>query len=113
MLNRYGDGYLRIALADYCMQRHPRSVRRWRQRWATGAFCPDDKPGRGRKAEFSPLDQALVKAVACELVAETKQLLSRQSLADVTARACHALGKAISRSTVWQILDTDAIKPWR
>jgi DDE superfamily endonuclease len=62
---------------------------------------------------FPPLDHALVKAVACELVAETKQPLSRQSLADVTARARHALGTPISRSTVWRILDTDAIKPWR
>jgi hypothetical protein len=36
---------------------------------------------------FPPLDHALVKAVACELVAETKQPLSRQSRADVTTRA--------------------------
>jgi hypothetical protein len=47
------------------------------------------------------------------LVAETTQPLSRQSLADVTARACTVLGTPISRSTVWRILDTDAIKPWR
>jgi DDE superfamily endonuclease len=65
------------------------------------------------RRRFPPLDQALVKAVACELIAETKQPLSRQSLADVTARARQALGKPISRSTVWRILDTDAIKPWR
>jgi DDE superfamily endonuclease len=62
---------------------------------------------------FPPLDHALVKAVACELVAETRQPLSRQSLAEVTARTRNALGKPISRSTVWRILDTDAIKPWR
>ena len=62
---------------------------------------------------FPPLDHALVKAVACELVAETKQPLSRQSLADVTARVRKVLGTPISRSTVWRILDTDAIKPWR
>ena len=62
---------------------------------------------------FPPLDHALVKAVACELVAETKQPLSRQSLADVTARGRTVLGKPISRSTVWRILATDAIKPWR
>jgi hypothetical protein len=55
----------------------------------------------------------LVKAVACELVAETKQPLSRQSLADVTARAQQVLAKPLSRSTVWRILQTDAIKPWR
>jgi DDE superfamily endonuclease len=60
-----------------------------------------------------PLDHALVKAIACELIAETKQPLSRQSLADVTARAQNALGKPISRSTVWRILDQDALKPWR
>src|SRR5262250_1743643 len=62
---------------------------------------------------FPPLAHALVKAVACELVAETKQPLSRQSLADVTARVRTVLGTPISRSTVWRILDTDAIKPWR
>jgi hypothetical protein len=59
------------------------------------------------------LDHALVKAVAGELVAETEQPVSRQSLADVTVRAQQALGKPISRSTVWRILATDAIKPWR
>ena len=62
---------------------------------------------------FPPLDHALVKAVACELVAETRQPLSRQSLADVTARVRTVLDTPISRSTVWRILDTDAIKPWR
>jgi hypothetical protein len=31
----------------------------------------------------------------------------------VTGRAQHALGKPISRSTVWRLLATDAIKPWR
>ncbi len=69
--------------------------------------------GEAARQVFPPLDHALVKAVACELVAETKQPLSRQSLADVTARARAALGQPISRSTVWRILDTDAIKPWR
>jgi DDE superfamily endonuclease len=62
---------------------------------------------------FPPLDHALVKAVACELVAETQQPLSRQSLADVTARVRTVLGTPISRSTVWRMLETDAIKPWR
>ena len=69
--------------------------------------------GEVERQVFPPLDHALVKAVACELVAETEQPLSRQSLADVTARASRALSQPISRSTVWRILDTDAIKPWR
>jgi DDE superfamily endonuclease len=67
----------------------------------------------GASRFFPPLDQALVKAVTCERVAETKQPLSRQSLADITAQVRNALSKPISRSTVWRILDTDAIKPWR
>lgn len=62
---------------------------------------------------FPPLDQAVVKAIACELVAQTEQPLSRQSLTDLTARAHEALGRSISRSTVWRILDADAIKPWQ
>jgi hypothetical protein len=67
----------------------------------------------GETPIFPPLDHALVKTVACELVAATKQPLSRQSLADITARVQKALGKPISRSTVWRMLATDAIKPWR
>jgi hypothetical protein len=39
--------------------------------------------------------------------------LSRLSSADLAVRASTALGKSISPSTVWRILDTDAIKPWR
>ena len=46
-------------------------------------------------------------------MADTKQPLSRPSLADVTDRARQALHKPISRSTVWRILDSDAIKPWQ
>jgi hypothetical protein len=78
-----------------------------------GTFPWKTSQGGAVRRFFPPLDHALVKGVACELVAETQQPLSRQSLADVTARARKALGKPISRSTVWRILDTDAIKPWR
>jgi hypothetical protein len=69
--------------------------------------------GGGVNPVFPPLDHALVKGVACDLVAETQQPLKGQSLADITARARKALGKSISRSTGWRMLDTDAIKPWR
>jgi len=55
----------------------------------------------------------VVKAIACEAVAQTKQPLSRQSLADVTERVRAALGKPISHTTVWRILDRDALKPWQ
>jgi hypothetical protein len=60
-----------------------------------------------------PLDHALVKAVACALVAETKQPLSRQSLAEVTARAPTALDKPLRRSPGGRMLATAAPQPWR
>ncbi|MCP4112120.1 MAG: helix-turn-helix domain-containing protein [Desulfobacteraceae bacterium] len=90
-----------------------RQVLRWRKRWDAGDFSVEDRPGRGRKPNFSAADQVLIKATACELVSETKVPLSRQSLRDVTKRVQHALGKQIGRSTVKRILDGDALKPWQ
>ena len=51
--------------------------------------------------------------MACEVVAETKEPLSRQSLADLVRRAQTASGKKISRTTVWRMLHEAAIKPWQ
>jgi len=39
--------------------------------------------------------------------------LSRLATADIAAQASRVLGKPISSSTVWRILDADAIKPWQ
>jgi hypothetical protein len=60
-----------------------------------------------------PLDHALVKAVACALLAETHQPLRRPSLAEVTVRVRTVLGEPLRRSTGWRIVATDASKPWR
>jgi hypothetical protein len=65
------------------------------------------------RADFPPLEHALVKAVACEAVHRSGLPLSRLSTTDLAAQARQALGKAISPSTVWRILAADAIKPWR
>jgi hypothetical protein len=62
---------------------------------------------------FPPLDHTIIKALACERVAETGLPISRQSVDDVTSRAQKALEKPVSRSTVWRVLDNDAIKPWQ
>ncbi len=51
--------------------------------------------------------------MACEVVAQTKEPLSRQSLADLVRRARATLGRKISRSTVWRMLHEAAIKPWQ
>jgi transposase len=92
---------------------HPNCVRRWRQRWAAGQFTLEDAPGRGRKPLFSPLDRAIVASIACDVVARTGNPLSRQSTTDLAKRAAEELNKPISRTTVWRILDEDAIKPWQ
>jgi hypothetical protein len=70
-------------------------------------------PGAVASRLFFPVDHAVVKAIACEIVFESQTPLSRQSLADITSRARQVLGKAISRTTVWRILHQDAIKPWQ
>jgi hypothetical protein len=79
-----------------------REISRWRMPLAAAA-----------RPHFPPRDHALLKALACERVAETGEPISRQSLADLTSRAQRALNRPISRSTVWRILDEDAIKPWQ
>lgn len=62
---------------------------------------------------FPPLDRAVVASIACDVVARSGNPLSRQSTSDLAERAQAELNKPISRSTVWRILDEDAIKPWR
>jgi len=65
--------------------------------------------GAAARPIFPPRDRVLVKALACERVAETGEPISRQSLDDLTSRAQKILEKPISRSTVWRILDEDAL----
>ena len=79
--------------------------------WATSLWKINRDAGAS--PIFPPLDQAMVKALACEIIFETERPLSRQSLSDLTQRAAGALGKPISRSTVWRILHEADLKPWR
>jgi hypothetical protein len=62
---------------------------------------------------FPPLDRAIVASIACDVVARTGNPLSRQSTTDLARRAGEELNKPIARTTVWRILDEDAIKPWQ
>jgi len=78
-----------------------------------GSFPSRTRWAAAGRRSFPPLDPAPGKAVAGALVADSKQPLSRQSLADVPARVQQALGKPLSRSTGWRILAPAAIKPWR
>ena len=88
--------------AGALVQLHVTSVHRWRHRWACGDFSLADQAGRGQPA-FSPRDRAIVKAIACEAVCQTKLPLSRLSTSDLADQASTALGRSISPSTVWRI----------
>jgi DDE superfamily endonuclease len=70
-------------------------------------------PDAAASPSFPPLDRAIVTSIACDVVARTGNPLSRQSTTDLAQRAREELDKPISRSTVWRILDEDAIKPWQ
>ena len=70
-------------------------------------------PGAAASLSFPPLDRAVIASIACDVVARTGNPLSRQSTTDLAKRAREELNKPIGRTTVWQILDEDAIKPWQ
>lgn len=69
--------------------------------------------GRGVPGRFPPGEIAEVKALACELPAESGRPLSRWSSAEL-ARAAVERGIvcSISGTTVWRWLSADAIRPW-
>jgi len=57
---------------------------------------------------------ATVKALACELPTPREEPLSRYSTAQlVRLIAAHPGRPAMSASTIWRILDGDALQPWR
>jgi DDE superfamily endonuclease len=125
---RSGSNFVNEPISFFSSMSNPRSpMSRLASRWTCiltpSAIGGDVGPpailpwrtrqGVGPNPAFPPLDESIVKAIACELVCRTEQPLSRQSLADLTTQARRELGKSISRSTVWRILHTDAIKPWQ
>ncbi len=67
----------------------------------------------GASPRFPPLQVATVKALACELPAQREQPLSRYSTAEL-ARLVGAQPEApaMRLSTIWRILDQDALQPW-
>lgn len=71
-------------------------------------------PAPGARPFFPPEVVVRVKALACELPAQSKLPLSRFSRADL-AREVMARGivAQISGTTIWRWLDEDAICPWQ
>ena len=90
------------------------TVSAWRKRFfEEGAVGLSDRRRSGRPRTFLPLAVAEVKELACELPATSGVPLSRWSSAELARELVtrHKV-EAISASTVWRILHTDAIRPW-
>ena len=92
---------------------HEQTVRKWRKRWTTGEVTLKDNPRSGRRGDFSPLQQAAVKAIACELPASHHLPFSRFSTTDIAQLAIEeGIVSSISATTVWRWLEADGLKPW-
>ena len=94
---------------------HVDTVRKWRRRfWQRRLEGLADLERPGRPPVFTPVQQAQVKALACELPADRGVPLSRWSAAELAGEAVTAgIVENISGSTVARWLAADAIKPWQ
>jgi transposase len=91
------------------------TVRCWRGRYADqGLAGLADRPRSGRPPRLTPLQVAEVKALACQLPAETGVPLSRWSCPELADQVvARGIAPAISASTVRRILAADTLKPWQ
>jgi transposase len=94
---------------------HVDTVRLWRGRYAEqGLPGLTDRRRSGRPPRFTPAQVAEVKALACQLPAETGTPLSTWSGPDLAAEAVsRGITAAISASTIRRILAADTLKPWQ
>jgi hypothetical protein len=94
---------------------HVDTVRCWRGRYADeGIAGLTDRRRSGRPPRFTPVQVAEVKALACQLPAETGVPLSRWSCPDLAGEVvAQGIAAAISASTIRRILAADALKPWQ
>lgn len=91
------------------------TVRCWRGRYADeGLAGLADRRRSGRPPRFTPVQVAEVKAMACQLPAETGLPLSRWSCPDLAGEVIdRGIAPAISPSTIRRILAADTLKPWQ
>jgi hypothetical protein len=78
------------------------------------AFASTTSPVPVAPGIFPPRIVATVKAIACELPEQRDQPLSRYFVPDIQrVLIAEKHVDSISASTIWRILDADALKPWR
>jgi transposase len=94
---------------------HVDTVRKWRRR-----YCADrlaglaDRPRSGRPRQFTAVQVAELKALACELPAASNTPLAKWSCPDLAVEATRrGVVPSVSASTVRRWLAADAIKPWQ
>jgi transposase len=94
---------------------HLDTVRTWRGRFA-GEGLPGlaDRKRSGRPQAFTALQAVQVKALACQLPAETGTPLSRWSCPELAREAVErGIAETVSASTVRRWLAQDTLKPWQ
>ncbi|WP_245769337.1 helix-turn-helix domain-containing protein [Streptomyces indicus] len=113
LLAARGRGNARIAAETHL---HVDTVRRpWRGRFAASRVpVLADLKRSGRPPTFTALQNAEIKALACQLPTETETPLSHWSRAELAREAVtRAITETISASTVRRWLKGDALKPWQ
>jgi transposase len=103
--------------ARIARQRHVSedTVRKWRGRFADeGLAGLVDRARSGRPPRFTPVQVAEVKALACQLPAESGVPLSRWTCPELAYEAAlRDIVERVSASTVRRWLANDALKPWQ
>ncbi|MDX3233163.1 IS630 family transposase [Streptomyces sp. ME19-01-6] len=91
------------------------TVRTWRGRFAAlGLSQLADRKRPGRPPIFTPIQVAQIKALACQLPAETGTPLSHWSCPELAREAMsRGITAFMSTSTVRRWIVRDAIKPWQ
>jgi transposase len=92
------------------------TVRKWRHRWcgAPGLASLADAKRSGRPPEFTDVQVARVKAMACTPPADKGLPLSRWSCPELARHAvADGIAASISSATVRRWLSEDALKPWQ
>jgi transposase len=91
------------------------TARKWRRRFCHKRLAGlRDLPRSGRPRQFSAGEVASVKALACELPAESETPLSAWSCPELAREAvARGIVCSVSATTVRRWLHEDAIKPWQ
>lgn len=92
------------------------TVRKWRHRWAAspGTASLGDAHRCGRPPQFTPVQVAQVKALACTPPAQVAVPICRWSCPELARQAVTSgICASLSAPTVRRWLSEDAIKPWQ